>query len=241
MPEGHAGPGNSSVTIVTGHGRWDMRGRFPLHHVVVVARRTTSWHDTIMSEEGRFPIGGAVATITVHSRRQMVGRFERGDDSPAGRVALHTLRRGSPKNALHVTPLAHNLGVAAAEREAGAAVVDFNVRAATSLGRGGIWHQQHRAANRQKPGNNCTGKETMSCPTSHSSHSRIRRCATPLGCDIFAIGIIIPITRCGSSAQIVGTQSQTQAQQGTCPLQRKHRKFVISIRDGCSALGRSIH
>jgi hypothetical protein len=100
MPEGHAGPGNSSVTIVTGHGRWDMRGRFPLHHVVVVARGTTSWRYTIMSEEGRPPIGCAMATITVHCRRQMVDRLESGDDSSAGGMALHTLRGGSPKDAL---------------------------------------------------------------------------------------------------------------------------------------------
>jgi len=42
-------------------------------------------------------------------------------------MALRTLRRGSSKNTLHVAPLAHDLCVAAAERETGAAVVDFHV------------------------------------------------------------------------------------------------------------------
>ena len=42
-------------------------------------------------------------------------------------MALHTLRRGSSKNTLHVAPLAHDLCVAAAEGEAGAAVVEFHV------------------------------------------------------------------------------------------------------------------
>jgi hypothetical protein len=42
-------------------------------------------------------------------------------------MALHTLRRRSSKNALQVTPFAHDLRVAATEREAGAAVIDFDV------------------------------------------------------------------------------------------------------------------
>jgi hypothetical protein len=42
-------------------------------------------------------------------------------------VTLHTLGRRSSKNALQVTPLAYNLRVAAAEREAGAAVIDLDI------------------------------------------------------------------------------------------------------------------
>jgi hypothetical protein len=42
-------------------------------------------------------------------------------------MTLRTLRRGSSKNALHVAPLAHDLCVAAAEREAGTAVIEFHV------------------------------------------------------------------------------------------------------------------
>jgi len=182
VPEGQAGPGNSLVAIVTRHRRRDVRSGFPLHHVVVVARRTTSWRYTIVSKEGRLPIRRAMATITVHSRRQMVDRLDRGDDSPPGGVALHTLRGRPPKDALQVTPLAHNLRVAPAEREAGAAVIDSDIRAVRSLGRRSLRRHQHRAAYRQNPGNNCPGKEPMSCPANHSSHSRIRHCATTVGC-----------------------------------------------------------
>jgi hypothetical protein len=179
VPEGYAGPGDGSVAIVTGHRRRDVRSGFPLHHVVVVARRTTSWRYTIMSKEGRFPIGRAMATITVHSRRQMVDRLERGDDSPAGGVALHTLRGGSPEDALYVTPLAHHLRVTPAEREARTAVIDSDIRAVRSLGNRGLRHQQHRAAYRQTPDNNCPGKEPLSCQASHSSHFCNCHCATP--------------------------------------------------------------
>jgi hypothetical protein len=42
-------------------------------------------------------------------------------------MALHTLRRRSAKYALQVASLAHDLRVAATEREAGAAVVEFDV------------------------------------------------------------------------------------------------------------------
>jgi hypothetical protein len=86
-------------------------------------------------------------------------------------MALHTLRRRSSKYALQVASLARDLRVTAAELEAGAAVIDFNIRADTSLGRSGIRHQQHRAAYRQKSGNDCPGKEPMSCPASQLNHS----------------------------------------------------------------------
>lgn len=185
VPEGYAGPGNSPVAIVTRHRRLDVRSGFPLHHVVVVARRTTSRRYTIMSEEGWPPIGCAMATITVHCRRQMVDRLESGDDSSAGGMALHTLRRGSPKDALQVTPLAHHLGVAPAERETGTTMINSNVRAVTSLGRRRLRHHQHRAAYRQKPGNNYPGKELVSCQVRHPRHSCIRHCARSSGCAIY--------------------------------------------------------
>jgi hypothetical protein len=86
-------------------------------------------------------------------------------------MALHTLRRRSSKDTLQMAPLAHDLRVAATEREAGAAVIDFDIRADTSLGRSGIRHQQRRAADRQKPGNNCPDKEPTSCPASQLGHS----------------------------------------------------------------------
>jgi hypothetical protein len=89
-------------------------------------------------------------------------------------MALHTLRWRSSENALQVAPLARDLRMTAAEREAGAAVIDFDIRADTSLGRSGIRHQQHRAAYRQKPGNNRPGKEPAPWPASQLSHSCIR-------------------------------------------------------------------
>ena len=50
-------------------------------------------------------------------------------------MALHTLRRRSSKNALQVAPFAYDLRVAAAEREAGAAVIDLDIgTACTTLG-----------------------------------------------------------------------------------------------------------
>ena len=89
-------------------------------------------------------------------------------------MTLYTLRWRSSKNALQVAPLARDLRMAATERETGAAVIDFDIRADTSLSRSGIRHQQRRAADRQKPGNNCPDKEPASCPASQLSHSCIR-------------------------------------------------------------------
>jgi hypothetical protein len=85
-------------------------------------------------------------------------------------VALHTLRRRSSENALQVAPLTHDLRMAAAEREASAAVIDFNICADTPLGKSGIRHQQGRATYRQKSSNNCPGKEPTSHPASQLCH-----------------------------------------------------------------------
>jgi len=49
-------------------------------------------------------------------------------------MALHTLRRRSTKNSLHVASLAHNLSMPAAEWETGGAVIDFDVGTIASLG-----------------------------------------------------------------------------------------------------------
>ena len=75
-----------------------------------------------------------------------------------------------------------DLRMASGEREAGAAVVDFNLRAAPPLGRRGIRHQQHRTACHQNPGNNRPGKEPMSWPAGLSSHSCISHGETSLRC-----------------------------------------------------------
>ena len=142
--EGHGGPAHGPVAIVAGYGRRDVLPGFALHGDIVVALRTGARRHPIMGKEGRFPIGCPMATITVHRRRQMVGRFERGHDSSAGRMALHTLRGGSPKDALKMAALTLDLGVAAAKLEAGAAVIEFDVgTTGTILGR--CLARQHEA------------------------------------------------------------------------------------------------
>jgi hypothetical protein len=111
-----------------------------------------------------------VTAVTVHRGGQMVRRLKGGNDSPPWRMALHTLRRRSAKYALQVAPLAHHLRVTATKREAGAAMIKFDICAVTSLGRSGIRRQQGRATYRQKPGNNCPGKEPTSYPASQLRH-----------------------------------------------------------------------
>ena len=180
--EGHAGPAYGPVAIVTRYGRRNMRGGFALHGDVVVALRTGTRRYPVMGKEGRFPVGRPVAAAAVDRGRQVVRRLKCRDDSSAGRMALHTLRGGPPIDALKVTALTIDLGMAAAERETGAAVIDFNVRAITSLGERDIRHQQHRAAYRQKSGSNCPGKEVMSRPPSQMHHAHIRHSATRLCC-----------------------------------------------------------
>jgi hypothetical protein len=99
------------------------------------------------------------------------------------------LRGGSPKDALNVAALTIDLSMAAGERETSATVIDFNVRAVTSLGRCGIRHQQHHAACSQKPGNNGRGKRPMPCPSSQLNHSCVRLCATSFSCAVLYLGL----------------------------------------------------
>jgi len=182
--EGHAGPAHGPMTIVTRYGRRNMRGGFALHGDIVMACRTGTGCHPVMGKERRFPICRPVAAVAVDRCRQVVRWLKCRHDSSARRMALHTLRGGPPIDALKVTALTIDLGMTAAERETGAAVIDFNVRATTSLGKRGIRHQQQRAAHRQKSGNDCPGNDVMSCPPSQVNHSRVRHGATCLGCAI---------------------------------------------------------
>jgi hypothetical protein len=182
MFEGRSRPTNRPMAAITGHGRRNMSSRLTYRNSLVMAFGAGSRSDTVMGKERRRPICRPVAAVTVDRGRQMVCRLKCGDDSSSWRMALHALRRRSSKYALQVASFTHDLRVATAERKAGAAVINFNVRAVTSLGRSGIRHQQHRAAYRQKPGNNCPGKESTSCPVSQLSHSCIRHCATSVAC-----------------------------------------------------------
>jgi hypothetical protein len=56
-------------------------------------------------------------------------------------MTSHTLRRRSSENALQVASLAHDLRMTAAERKAGAGVIDFHI--GTILGR--YLARQHEA------------------------------------------------------------------------------------------------
>jgi len=83
-----------------------------------------------------------------------------------------------------MAPLTHDLRMAAAKREAGATVIDFNICADTPLSKSGIRRQQGNAACRQKPDNNCPGKKPMSCQARRLRHSCIPHCAASPGCAI---------------------------------------------------------
>ena len=106
--------------------------------------RTGARRHPVMGKEGRFPTCRPVAAVAVDRSRQVVRRLKCRYDSSAWRMALHTLRGGSPIDALQVTPLTHNLRVAAAKLEAGAAVIEFDVGTiGTILGR--CLARQHEA------------------------------------------------------------------------------------------------
>lgn len=101
-----------------------------------MAFRTGPRQNPVVSKESWSPVRGAVTTVTVDRSRQVVRRFKGGDNTAARRMTLHTLRRRSSKDALQMAPLAHDLCMAAAELEAGTAVIEFDVgTAGTILGR----------------------------------------------------------------------------------------------------------
>jgi hypothetical protein len=147
-------------------------------------------------------------------------------------MALHTLRRRSSKNALQMAPLAHDLRVTAAEREAGAAVIDLNVRADTSLGRRGIRHQQHRAAYRQKPGNNGPGKEPTSSPAGQLSHFCIRlvsaivepQSITPAISAFVSTALVVPLM------ENIWERNPKHGYRKGHAFKVKHRKLMIYLR-----------
>ena len=90
-----------------------------------MAFRTGPRQNPVVCKEGRSPARGPVTAAAVDRGGQVVRRLKCSHDSPAGRMTLHTLRRRSSKDSLQVASLAHNLRVAAAEREAGTAVIEF--------------------------------------------------------------------------------------------------------------------
>ena len=129
MCEGSPRPANRSMAAVTGHGRRNMSSRFAYRGSLVMAFGTGSRSHAVVRKKCGCPICRSVTAAAIDRGRQMVCRLKGGYDSTAGGMALRTLRRRSSKNALHVAPLAYNLCVAACEREAGAAMIEFDVGA----------------------------------------------------------------------------------------------------------------
>jgi len=80
-------------------------------------------------------------------------------------MALHTLRRRSSKNALQVAPLAHDLRVAAAEREARAAVIEFDIGTTRTI-LGLCLARQHNAEPQDQCDENRTAYSPLTQPTS---------------------------------------------------------------------------
>lgn len=79
------------MAIVTGHHCRNVSRGFALFSAIVVALGTAARGNSVMRKESGPPTGCAVTTVAVHRGRQMVGRFERGNDTAARRVALEAL------------------------------------------------------------------------------------------------------------------------------------------------------
>ena len=134
-PPASAATALTMARVARGHRAHMARG-FPLGGGAVMAFRTGPRQNPVVSKEGWSPVRGAVATVTVDRGRQVVRRLKGGDDTAARRMALHTLRRRSSKDALQMAPLAYDLRMAAAELEAGTAMIEFDVgTTGTILGR----------------------------------------------------------------------------------------------------------
>ena len=65
-----------------------------------MASGTGSRSHAVVRKKRRRPICRPVAAAAIDGGRYVIRRFERGHDSSAWGVALHTLRGGSPKDAL---------------------------------------------------------------------------------------------------------------------------------------------
>lgn len=81
-------------------------------------------------------------------------------------MTLHTLRRRASKDALQMAPLAHDLRMAAAELEAGTAVIEFDV--GTTLGR--CLARPHEAQTEAQRDCNCSDQPHRTKPAMHVVH-----------------------------------------------------------------------
>ena len=79
------------MATVTGHRCRNVSRGFALFGAIVVALGTAARGYSVMRKESGPPTGRAVTTVAVHRGRQMVGGFERGNDTTARRVALEAL------------------------------------------------------------------------------------------------------------------------------------------------------
>ena len=173
MFEGSSRPAHSPVATVAGHGRRNMSRGLACRGSLVMAFGTGSRRHTVVGKERGRPICRPMTAAAIDGGRYVIRRFERGHDSSAWRMALHTLGGSSPKNALKVAALTVDLRMAAAERETSAAVIDFNARPATSLGRGGARRQQEDGAYCKQCGDDGPGE-----PANDTSHHCVRHFTT---------------------------------------------------------------
>ena len=142
--EGCSRPANRPMAAVTGHGRRNMSGGLTLRGTLIVASGACSRSHAVVRKKRGCPICRPVAAVAVDRGRQVVRGLKGGDDSPPWRMALHALRRRSSKYALQMASFTHDLRVATAEREAGTAVIEFDLGTTrTILGRNRV--RQHEA------------------------------------------------------------------------------------------------
>lgn len=92
-----------------------MGRRLSLNDCIVMAPGAAARRNPVVCEEGRLPIGRAVAAVAIDRGWQVIRGLEGGDDSSARRVALHALRRRPSKHALNMTSLASDLRMPAGQ------------------------------------------------------------------------------------------------------------------------------
>lgn len=124
-------PCDCAVTAIACHRGRKMCAWFSLGNRIVVAFGAAAWRNAIVRKEGRLPIGRAMAAVAVDRGRQVVRGFEGGNDSSAGRVALHALSRRPAKHPLDVAALAGDLRMPACELKSCRRVGKLDIAAAT--------------------------------------------------------------------------------------------------------------
>lgn len=127
VPKGRAGPTHHPMAAVARHGCRNMGRRLSLNRTVVMTLRAGARRNAIMGKESRFPVRGSVTAITIHRGGQVIRGLKCRHDPSTRRMALHTLRRRSTKDALQVTALTLDLRMAAGQGKACCAMIDFDI------------------------------------------------------------------------------------------------------------------